>query len=266
MLDCPRVNTLRLRFPDAASSDLVLEPGVYTVGRGGDGRLGPAARHDAMLQVSVDRRGTWLTVREGVRGVHVNGRPVRRMALLRAGDVLFADGSELLLLGESPASRDDAADAPSDAGTVLRGVGGLNHGRSFVLERGCAIGSARDCDVRIDGPSVAERQAVIEAEGGGLMLRETGAREACTVNGHSTREAWLRPGDQIVIGAHHRFVLESSSPSRGRRVERDATEFAPADEPEAPAASTRRWRVPWLLVAALMLSAALSLLLLYGGR
>jgi pSer/pThr/pTyr-binding forkhead associated (FHA) protein len=266
MLDCPRVNTLRLRFPDAASSDLVLEPGVYTVGRGDEGRLGPVPRHDAMLQVSVDRRGAWLQVRDGVRGVHVNGRPVRRMALLRAGDVLFADGSELLLLGESPAGRNDVADAPSDVRTVLRGVGGLNHGRSFVLDRGCAIGSARDCEVRIDGPSVAERQAVIETEGGGLMLRETGAREACTVNGHSMREAWLRPGDQIVIGAHHRFVLESSSPSRGRRIERDATEFAPADEPETPPAPTHRWRVPWLLIAALMLSAALSLLLLYGGR
>lgn len=265
MLDCRRVNTLRLRFPDAASSDLVLEPGVYTVGRGDDGRLGAAARQDAVLQVTVDRRGAWLAVRDGVRGVHVNGRPVRRMALLRAGDVLFADGSELLLLGESPVGRDADADASPDVRTVLRGVGGLNHGRCFALERGCAIGSARDCEVRIDGPAVAERQAVIESEGGRLMLRETGARDTCMVNGHPLREAWLRPGDQIVVGAHHRFVLESSSPSRGRRVERDATEFAPADEPEAPPAPTRRWRVPWLLIAALMLSAALSLLLLYGG-
>ena len=89
MLDSRRVNTLTLRFPDAASSDLVLEPGVHTVGRGTDGRLVPAARHDAMLQVSVDRRGAWLQVRDGVRGVHVNGRPVRRVALLRAGDVVF---------------------------------------------------------------------------------------------------------------------------------------------------------------------------------
>jgi hypothetical protein len=266
MLDCPRVNTLRLRFSDAASSDLVLEPGVYTVGRGEDGRLGPAARQDAMLQVSVDRRGAWLTVRDGVRGVHVNGRPVRRMALLRAGDVLFAEGSELLLLGDSPTDRTDAASATTDVRPVLRGVGGLNHGRSFTLERGCAIGSARDCEVRIDGPSVAARQAVIEIEGDRLVLREAGATGSCAVNGHPTREAWLRPGDQIVIGAHHRFVLESSSPSRGRRIERDASEFAPAEEPEAPAAPLRRWRVPWLLVAALMLSAALSLLLLYGGR
>lgn len=266
MLDCRRVNTLRLRFPDAASSDLVLEPGVYTVGRSDDGRLGPVARQDAMLQVSVDRRGAWLSVRDGVRGVHVNGRPVRRMALLRAGDVLFADGSELLLLGDSPMDRHAAETAATDLRPVLRGVGGLNHGRAFALERGCAIGSARECEVRIDGPSVAPRHAVIEAEGAGLVLREAGATGSCAVNGHATRHAWLRPGDQIVIGGHHRFVLESSSPSRGRRIERDATEFAPADEPDAPLPPARRWRVPWLLVAALMLSAALSLLLLYGAR
>lgn len=266
MLDSRRVNTLTLRFPDAASSDLVLEPGVHTVGRGSDGRLGPAARHDAMLQVSVDRRGAWLQVRDGVRGVHVNGRPVRRVALLRAGDVVFADGSELLLLGEAPSTRERDEAGSVDAHAVLRGVGGLNHGRSFALDRAYAIGRARECEVRIEGPLVAERQAVIEPDGGGIVLRETGAREATSVNGHAVREARLRPGDQIVIGAQHRFVLESSSPSAGRRIERDASEFAPEDEPQPVPVAARRWRVPWLLVAALMLSAALSLLLLYGGR
>lgn len=266
MLDSRRVNTLRLRFPDAASADLVLEPGVYTVGRGDDGRLGPAARHDALLQVCMDRRGAWLQVRDGVRGVHVNGRPVRRMALLRAGDVVFADGSELLLLGEAPPAPGAADAGAVEARVVLRGVGGLNHGRSFTLERGCAIGTARDCAVRIDGPAVGERQAVLEPGDGGIVLRETGTRAACTVNGHAVREARLRPGDQIVIGAHHRFVLESSSPSPGRRIERDASEFIPAAEPEPAAAPVRAWRVPWLLVAAMLLSAALSVLLLYGAR
>ncbi|WP_189453773.1 FHA domain-containing protein [Cognatilysobacter bugurensis] len=259
------MNTLRLRFPDAAPSDLVLESGVHTVGRGSDGRLAPIARQDAMLQVSVDRRGAWLQVRDGARGVHVNGRPVRRVALLRAGDVVFAEGSELLLLGEPPGTRNDESTASSDARVVLRGVGGLNHGRSFLLDRGCVIGRGRECEVRIDGPTVAERQAVVECESGGIVLRETGSVELCMVNGHAVREAWLRSGDQILIGAHHRFVLESSSPGPGRRVERDTSEFVDTEEPEPEPMPARRWRVPWLLIAALMLSAALSLLLLYGA-
>lgn len=265
MLDSPRVNTLRLRFPDAAPSDLVLEPGVHTVGRGDDGRLGPAARADAALQVCVDRRGAWLQVRDGVRGVHVNGRPVRRMALLRAGDVVFADGSELLLIGEAPPARraDDAAMAESRA--VLRGVGGLNHGRCFALEHRCVIGTARECEVRIEGPAVGERQIVLEPDGGAVVMREVGERAACAVNGHPLREARLGPGDQLVVGAHHRFVVESSSPSNGRRIERNAAEFVAIDEPEPAAAPARRWRVPWLLLAAVLLSAALSLLLLYGA-
>lgn len=266
MLDSRRVNTLRLRFPDAALSDLVLEPGVHPVGRGEDGRLSPVARLDAVLQVCVDRRGVWLQVRDGVRGVHVNGRPVRRMALLRAGDVVFADGSELLLVSEAPLESSVGGVGLPDARAVLRGVGGLNHGRCFTLDRTLAIGTARECEVRIEGPAVGERQALLEPDGAGVVLRETGSRAACTVNGHAVREACLRPGDQIVIGAHHRFVLESSSPTPGRRIERDASEFIVEDEPQPAVASSRSWRVPWLLVAAMLLSVALGLLLLYGGR
>ncbi|MFC0677726.1 FHA domain-containing protein [Lysobacter korlensis] len=267
MLDCGRVNALRLRFPDSEPADLVLDAGVHPVGRAVDGRPGPVARADASLQFCVDRRGAWLQVREGVRGVHVNGRPVRKMAMLRAGDGVFVDGVELLLVADRPSglSPTGEADGNADSRIVLRGVGGLNHGRCFALDRPLMIGRARDCAVRIDGPAIADHHARLEPAGDGIALHGLGSTTGSLVNGHAVRSAMLRAADQLVIGSH-RFVLESASPAGDRR--RPEAEEVVDPEPEStPLPSRSRvWRIPWLLLAALMLSAALALLLLYGAR
>lgn len=269
MLDCGRVNALRLRFPEREPADLALEPGVHPVGRRVDGSPGPVARGEAAVQFCVDRRGAWLQVREGMRGVHVNGRPVRRMALLRAGDVVFVDGFELLLATEGQAMPVPGGEPPDeiDARMVLRGVGGPNHGRCFALDAPCVIGQARDCAVRIDGAGTAAHHARLEPQHGGVVLRDLDSADGSLVNGHRVRDAWLQPGDQLVVGAH-RFVIESSSPAASRprsgdpAVEREVETAAPV-----PGARQPGWRrMPWLLLAALLLSAALSLLLLYGVR
>jgi pSer/pThr/pTyr-binding forkhead associated (FHA) protein len=269
MLDCAGVNALRLRFPDHEPADLVLEPGVHPVGRRADGRPGPISRNDAAVQVCVDRRGAWLQVREGMRGVHVNGRPVRRMALLRAGDVVFVDGFELLLVADAPAALPPDAEPADevDARMVLRGVGGLNHGRCFTLDAPRVIGRAPGCDVRIDGPAAAERHALLEPQAGGIALHDLGSPEGSLVNGYPVRHAWLQPGDQLVIGTH-RFVIEAPSQVTARSHAAGLTEEGNAGgeaaEPVQPRGASRR--MPWLLLAALLLSAALSLLLLYGAR
>lgn len=269
MLDCGRVNALRLRFPDHEPADLVLEPGVHPVGRRTDGRPGPMGRNEAAVQVCVDRRGAWLQVREGTRGVHVNGRPVRRMALLRAGDVVFVDGFELLLVADAPAALppDTRPANEADARAVLRGVGGLNHGRCIPLDAPRVIGRGRECDVRIDGSGVGERHALLEPQAGGIALHDLGSSAGSLVNGHAVRHAWLRSGDQLVVGAH-RFVVESPSPAVPR-TNADAVVAEPESDAATPVPPRRRGvlrRMPWLLLAALLLSAALSLLLLYGAR
>ena len=132
--------TLRLSGPDAA--EFPLGPGVHAVGlnRPG-GTLGIVDDSDsALVRFCVDRRGVWMTVGDSAHSVHVNGRPVRRMAMLRRGDAVYVDGFDLLLASGDPgaaipAGFDDASvDAfdPSRSGmrdgdprVVLRGVGGL---------------------------------------------------------------------------------------------------------------------------------------------
>ncbi len=273
MLDCRRVTTLRLRFPDRELADLVLGPGVHAIGRDGSGLPGlvddPA---HAIAQFCVDRRGIWLQLRDGVRGVHVNGRPVRRMAMLRAGDTVYIDGVELQLLGDEPApvpvAVADAERHPQDLRTVLRGVGGQHHGRCFTLDQPRRVGHAADCDIRIAERGFADQHAVIAQHGDGAVLRALGSSTATLVNGHPIRDALLRPGDQLIFDAQHRFVIES--PKCGAAplatAEDAGDDFSPAHSVARPVQPSSIRRMPWLLLAALMLSAALSLLLVYGER
>ena len=225
----------------------------------------------AIAHFCVDRRGVWLQVQQGARGLHVNGRPVRRMAMLRAGDAVFVDGNEWLLLGDTPPSAPaDTTPAAGDADPrmVLRGLGGPHHGRSFTLDQPRLVGRLPECDIRIDDAAFADRHARLEPQADGVVLRDLGSHEGSLVNGWPVRHALLRSGDQIVFDTQ-RFVLEGPSRS-GKQEARPAASKAAADEPaiaaEQPKRASSARRVPWLLLAALFIAIALSLLLLYGAR
>ena len=263
------MSELRLRFSDGDQTDLVIGAGVHALGRLATG-LGPVdAEQPWLLRVSNDRRGLWLTVAEGLRGVHVNGRPVQHVAILRAGDSIHVDGGELLLV----AANADRVAAPVIAGRdpvgnlrlVLRGLGGSHHGRSLNLEKPRRIGSAADADLRIDGPGIAPQHALIEAVNGQAVLRDAAAD--VQVNGQRVRHALLQAGDQVAFDVQHRFVLEGPppaavvSPPRVRDGNGDGFD-------EAPVEDRGHWtlRIPWLLLAAILLSGALSVLLLFGER
>lgn len=274
MLDCRRVNALRLRFPKPGQADLELGPGEHFIGVDADGQ--PTASNVAsttsalVAQLVVDARGAWLKVHPGIRGLHVNARPVRRTALLRAGDAIFVDGQPWLLLGDPPAPPPDApppVQAANFSRAVLRGLGGPHHGRCFSLDQPRLVGRLSMCDIRIDDAAFADRHARLEPHPDGVVLRDLGSPDGSLVNGWPVRHALLRPGDQVVFDTH-RFVVEA--PSR-KQVNEDKGADAGVDaeaelamEPAPRRSATRR--LPWLLLAALLLAASLSLLLLYGAR
>ena len=259
------METLTLRF-DSDGDDYPLSVGIHGIGRGHEGApLGPVAESPA-VHFCVDRRGVWLTVPEGTRGVHVNGRPVVRMAMLRVGDAVFVDGSGIRLVASQPPAQpaggfEDSTGESGDVRVVLRGVGGHYHGRSFTLERPRLVGRAAEADIRIDEPAFAERHARLEMLRGDVVLRDLGSAEGSPVNGEPVRDAVLRPGDQVVFDAHHRFVLEA--PSGSPSVD-DAAGSETVGE-AAPAARRGGFmHLPWLVLAAAVLAGLLALLLLFG--
>jgi len=270
------VEDLKLRFPGTDVAELPLGTGVHAIGKtgAGDGVVGLVADAGAALaSFCVDRRGVWLWVGEGARGVHVNGRPVRRLAMLRVGDTVFVDGVEIVLVSTPPITQiptgpaTPAADADGDPRIVLRGVGGRYHGRSFTLERPRLVGRNADADVRIDDPAFAERHARLDLHDDTVVLRDLGSAEGSVVNGEPVRDAVLRPGDQLVFDAHHRFVVEAPS----RVSFRAEPPRLPEDDDPEQIGDPRRGlgqsarRLPWLLLAALLIAAGLSALLLFGS-
>ena len=267
MLDSAAMNDLHLRFCNGSQPDMLLEPGVHALGRTAAG-LGPvAADGPVLLQLCNDRRGIWMTVTEGMRGVHVNGRPVQQVAMLRAGDSIHADGSELLLYAANddralPPSTPPPRDPAGNLRMVLRGIGGPYHGRCLSLDRTRSVGSAAGADLRLEGGGIAAEHALLEGANGYATLRQSAAD--VLVNGRPVRQCVLHSGDQIAFGVQHRFVLEGPPPPLT-----DAVRASPSTEADAPPQPPRRrWtqRVPWLLVAALLLAAALTALLVFGAR
>lgn len=274
MLDCGRMTAPKLRFPTPDEPDLLLDIGVHGVApRDGGQALAPVEDGvEPSVRFCVDRRGVWLTVGDGVQGVHVNGRPIRRMAMLRTGDAIYVDGQELRLVSSVPLAARAAEAAGEDAfgagdvdlRIVLRGVGGRHHGRSFTLDQPRLVGRHPDADIRIDDPGFPDRLARLERAGHGVRLVDLGAGDYSSVNGEPVRDALLQAGDQLVFDAHHRFVVEA--PARSARD----TVFESDDEalPGSPTESARPRAglpLPWLLLAAVMIAGLLSVLLLYGA-
>ena len=268
------MEALKLRFANHSRPELSLGAGVHGIGypEGREGALGLLADDQPpSVRFCVDRRGVWLTVAGQGRGVHVNGREVRRMAMLRVGDAIYVDGIEMRLVSAQPpaapsaALKDAAFDAVGDPRTVLRGVGGQYHGRSFTLEHPRLVGRSSDADIRIDDPAFADRHARLELIGDSVVLRDLGSVDGSVVNGEPVRDALLQTGDQIVFDAHHRFVVEAPNrPRPSRHAEMPAGEEAALSVPEVqPGPSARR--LPWVLLAALVIAGLLAALLLFGN-
>ncbi|MEE7547383.1 FHA domain-containing protein, partial [Xanthomonas sp. Kuri4-1] len=224
---------LQVHFTHRQQPDHPLKPGIHRIVRHASGSVGLGDDVQGALllaQFCLDRRGLWLQVANGIRGIHVNGRPVRRVALLRAGDAVYADGVEMVLrsaLASAPPEQDEAA--AGDVCLLLRGVGGRHHGRSFTLDAARVVGRDPGADIVVDDPAFAPQHARLERHGERVRLLDLGSEEGSLVNGHPVRDAWLQAGDQLVFDTRHRFVLELPRSETGgtRLPDEDEHEFRP---------------------------------------
>jgi len=213
-----------------------------------------------LAYIDVDERGIWLHLQSGTDLIHVNGRPVRRIAFLRIGDLLHVHhGSTLHLrgfcqsLGVPPETDAQMSD---DVCITLRGISGKYHGRCFTLERPRILGSDSQADMVIDDPDIPAQQLRFERHEGHVLLRilDEAAGEPCQVNGVAVRHCWLQPGDQILCANNQRFVLEAPI-----AIEEPVTPASPMR-----ALSPHHWY--WLLPVAGLMGLLIAGLLLFGMR
>lgn len=291
---------MQLTFPNGEHASVPVEPGEIAIGSRSNLRLsvpghGLAPHHASLFS---DRRGLWLKVLAEGASVHVNGRPVRRLAQLRMGDLVCLEQLrmqvsappqppiETRIPAVAPASLNDAQRLAASR-VLLRGVSGSHHGRSYTLTETRVIGRSANADIRIDDPALAEKHAQIELHGDRVVLRALTAEEGSLLNGIPVKSAVLAPGDQIAID-QHRFVLEAPGlPSRGQVANvrpvavshtqtmkavqvpaeagnsRQSASDGAAQQPAAGQSSNALW---WLIAAAALLAAALTALLVYAPR
>ena len=268
MVDCGRMQGLKLRFPEHHHPEMPLGAGVHAIGRIGD-TVGLVGDDEApSIRLFVDRRGVWMTVADGARGIHVNGRPVQRMAMLRLGDAIYLDGVEMLLVSTRAVEalpdvlRHVPGEFRGDCRVLVRGVGGRDQRRTVSRGAPRAGGRRAQAERPHGRPGGAERHARIEMIGNQVVLRDLGSGDGSVVNGEPMRDALLSPGDQIVFDVHHRFVIEAPASNTSQ-----LTRVAAAEEtPEIlPTPRRRGRRLPWLLLAAALLASVIAALLLLGG-
>jgi len=126
----------------------------------------------------------------------------------------------------------------------LKGASGAVINQTFTLAARTVIGSGPDADLRVQSEGIAPLHAEILDEDGALRLNNLGPSVQTLLNGEAIDQALLSSGDEIRI-ANCRWVLQAP----GLRPEKVLT---------IEAVRAKRSHLPWLIVTALLASAALA--------
>lgn len=254
-------SSMRIEFPNAAREDFHWAQAVLHVGSAPDndlvlGSTQAAPRH---LRIRQDRRGWVLEVLPSADRIHVNARPVRERALLRAGDVVSVGECRMLLRDdEDPASRAPLRVPDEGRCTVaLRAVAGSLSGRVMPVREQLDLGPDGSCTLEL--PQGDHASLRLHWHDSQLLLEtvQPSKRHPLRVNGVEVTQATLHPGDQIGL-AMHRFVVDG--PGMHPDPELVMAEPLPAHLPEEDAGPARE--VWWLIVTAAVLALGIALVLL----
>ncbi len=269
-----------MQFRDSNLTDqavAVTEAGLRLSGepdQGGQGlRLIDDEAAPATIKLTADTLGCWLHVYAGRNAVHLNGRPVHRLAWTRPGDRLFIDGQSAYLTGEA-AGREPEPDSANETALpsfALRGLSGDYYGQAIPVTSLVSIGSHPQADVRVGMQTgVAAELATAEPTANGLRIRAA-ANVDSRINGLLRPEAILEAGDQWQLAGKHRFMLESPDFVVLHRPEEwDAElELQRLDALEYERQQAQRKlvvRLAWLVGSCALISALVTALILYAPR
>jgi predicted component of type VI protein secretion system len=252
---------MRIEFPNAAREDFHWTQPQLRIGSAPDNDLvlaaGQATPHH--LRIQTDRRGWVLQVLPQADRIHVNARPVRERALLRAGDVISVGDCRMLLrTDEDPAARPPVSVPEQGRCTVaLRAVAGPLSGKVLSLQESLELGPQGNCPLELPQGDTASLRIYWQDSQVVLEAIQLSARHPLRVNGVVAQKLALQPGDQIGL-AMHRFVVEAP----GMEPEPEIVMPEPAAEPLPETAAGPAREVWWLIVTAAVLALGIALVLL----
>jgi hypothetical protein len=199
-----------------------------------------------------------LRVLPGAERIHVNARPVRERALLRAGDVVSLGDCRLLLQTDEHPTQRPALRVPEQGRctVALRAVAGPLSGRVLPLLDSLELGPHGRLPLELPQGDIAALRICWQQ--GQLLLESlrTSERHPLRVNGMAVKQLTLQPGDQIGV-AMHRFVLDAPG------MEPEPSVVMP--EPSSPLPEETAGppsEVWWLIATAAVLALGIALVLL----
>ncbi len=204
---------MQLRFDDASREDLAFDQGEISLGGGPDDDV--ALPHAAPRLARLRRRTRQILLDVDAEAhVQVNGRPVRSLALLRAGDQLTVETTQMTLVSSRPnqpppSHLDEGGDEFEHQPTLppqLRWLSGDHSGQLVAVNGALPLGA--------DGEHPAP--VTVEATRDAVVAKSQQEGQL-VVNGHEVTEAMLRHGDQIRV-AQHRLELEAPAYRAGPPV------------------------------------------------
>lgn len=232
---------MRLFFPGGEHAEIDLDPDETRLGSGAGMTVSLSTHGLASHQASLYRKphGVWLHVLSPQPACHLNGRPVRELALVRAGDLLCLGSLRVIVRSHAPPPPavtprpPGADDAQASTGEpdldgsglryVLRGMAGACSGQSIPVAGTISLGAGSRADIRLDDPFLPAIAMRIVRNGDSMQMWLEHSGSEIELNGWPVDSALLREGDQLACGSH-RYLVEKPHPA----------ESAPESEAERP--------------------------------
>lgn len=214
---------LIIKLGDTVVQRYPVEKEVISIGRAKDNDI-------VVENLSVSRNHARIRLEDGryslvdlnsANGSFINGNKISQAEL--ANDDIISIGKHKLHF--VLASADSAASTANETGTAGDGapssfpaspvpnVGAAGDHGFLLVTRGkqqnvlfqielpaVSIGRASDNDIRLHDWFVSKKHATITREGGVFVLRDLGSWRGLTVNAVPTKEATLKPNDEIIFG------------------------------------------------------------------
>ncbi|MFW2339689.1 MAG: FHA domain-containing protein [Acidimicrobiia bacterium] len=104
-------------------------------------------------------------------------------------------------------SADQATNVPGVRGYGLVVERGPRAGMTFLLNPGVTtVGRHPESDIFLDDITVSRQHCRFVVDNKGLRLEDSGSTNGTYANEVRVDEAWLRPGDEVIVGKFHLIV------------------------------------------------------------
>lgn len=230
---------MKLLFPNAEHSQVLLSPGANRIGSAPDAQVmlthpSVALRH---CEIQMQGESATLAVSDASNAVTVNGRPVSGNMAVRPGDLLcFGPVQARLVAVEKVVATVQRSVAVDDTGAtkvraavprfVLRGVSGAAFGKTYPVPGPVVIGRQNDCEISVPSEEISRRHAQVKPTADGLLVEDLGSANGTFINGKRVQTGLMRPGEELRLD-NIRFLLVAPG-----------MEMPPTQRAPAPAAKT----------------------------